>query len=253
MAIRFRMDSNADAFAQRLEHATKRRLPGDVAFALTKALVSVRDREVMSAYDGFFTKRNKNFPRIVHTVAAADFNFARQTGVAVGAIKRYDAPRPPGVTTSMAGQRVGKRPASTDFMEKHVRGGTKTARNKYGVAVPTEKNINRKKAGAKAGAPTPAFEPKNMLTKPKYFTVKSKRTGRELIVSRQSRKKRYPLKVYYSFKPFVKIKGGYNPEQAVALGMSRAFEPILRQKMLDTFLYLTRKSGADYKIVRKAP
>ena len=240
MSVKIKITTDMPEYAKRLESTIKNRIPAAMALALTDSLVDVRDRELLAAYKQFFETRNQAFPKVVHSVAASSIEHAKRTKIAVGSIQRYEAPRESG---TLPPRQTGRKPASTGFMERHVRGGTKSPKGGNNIAVPKEANISRRKGGAKAGAVNRSFEPKILLNKPGHFIVTSKKTGRRLIVKRASKRDRTKLKVFYSLRPFVTIKGGYNPQQAVMMGLSRAFEPAFGRRMRAAIDWLAEKRG----------
>lgn len=240
MSVKITIKTDMPQYADRLRSMIESRVPAAMALALTESLVDVRDRELLAAYKQFFTTRNQAFPKVVHSVAASSIEHAKRSKIAVGSIQRYEAARPVG---TLQPRQAGRKPASTEFMERHVRGGTKAAKGGRSIAVPKEDNISRRKSGPKAGAVNKASEPRNLLNKQDHFIITSKKTGRRLIVKRRSKRDRTKLKVFYSLRPFVNIKGGYDPQHAVMMGMARAFEPAFGRRMRAAIDWLAEKRG----------
>jgi hypothetical protein len=240
MSVKITIKTDMPEYAKKLQSMIESRVPAAMALALTDSLVDVRDHELMAAYKQFFTSRNQAFPKIVHSVAASSIEHAKRSKIAIGSIQRYEATRPVG---TLQPRQVGRRPASTEFMERHVRGGMKSPKGGRSIAVPQEANISRRKGGAKAGAVNKSYDPRNLLNKKDHFIITSKKTGRRLIVKRRSKRDRSKLKVFYSLRPFVNIKGGYDPERAVMVGMARAFEPAFGRRLRSAIQWLADKRG----------
>ena len=222
--MRMTLKTNAPELQKGLDELVNRQLPFAVSLATNMSIQRTRDEHLKHEYNKFFTMRNKAWFKQVHSIRNSKVSHVKRTGIAVAAIQRSSLPSPPGTS-----QKSLKRAAFSDFMEKHVNGGIKTPRGARNIAVPIERNITRKKGGAKAGAVNKSFQPKTVMGTGKGFVFE--KAGRKFLARRRGRGGKQ-TQVLFSLRKSVNIKGGYNPERAVRRGMNQFFQPMFRRALI---------------------
>ena len=225
-SMRVSIKANTKEMSDRLGDLVKSQMPFALARTVTKVATLTRDEQLFREYNTFFEMRNKPFFRTVHTVAPADLRFAKQTGVAVAAIQRQDAPRPVGTLPSRSGRTV-----RTEFMKDHAGGAVRSAR-KSKIAVPfTSANLPRKKGGRNAGAIVKSKTPGALLDN-RGFIVNTK-GGKTILFRRVGRGKQSKIEPMYHLRPNVTIKGGYNPLRAARVGVRKWFSPTFQRNFIN--------------------
>ena len=198
--------SDSAKLAARLEALVKKQATFAAAVAATKTAKDVRDQYVLPNYRRTFDVKNRAFEKVVHNVSAADARHAKKTGIAVAAIKRKDSPRIQG--TAKRAERSSRGPTDTSFMERHVKGGTKTPKGKH-LAIPiSDGSVRRRKGGPKAGAILKASQPKTIIDRGGFVLGKR---GKQFIARRRKRGKGKGLEIMYSLANQAQIPKRYNP------------------------------------------
>ena len=212
MSVSFTIEANTEQVRKQLEDLTRRQIPFAASLATTRTAVKLRDQEITREYRKTFETRNVGFIKSVHRVFGADVRSTRSTGVAVASIQPVDDPVPAGASQrGVKGNGTKKTIAGTQFMKRHVTGGIKKPKGKV-LAIPTPASgVTRRKGGIKAGSINKAYQPKSLLSKPRYFEGTSKKTGKGFIGKRTGGKRNSGIKVMYSYEPSVRIQRRYNP------------------------------------------
>lgn len=216
--------SNAPELQKGLDALVQKQMPFAVSLATNMSIQRTRDEHLRLEYRKFFTMRNKAWFNQVHSIRNSTAAHVRKTGIALAAIQRSELPSPAGTRKKQT-----KRAAYSKFMEKHVSGGAKTPENSRNIAVPIEKNVTRRKGGAKAGAVNKSFKPKTVMAANGYVFESG---GKKFLARRKGRKGNKQQQVLYTLKKSVYIKGGYNPERAVRRGMQQFFAPMMKRAMI---------------------
>jgi len=222
--MRVQIKSDSAEMEKKLEALVKKQTMFAASVALTRTATEVRDNYVLPKYRRTFDSKNKPFEKIVNHVSASDARYAKKTGVAVAAIKRRDGPMVRGTLNLRkyyaSKGKSGKGPSTTDFMKLHVSGGVKRPKGQK-LAVPLSgSKVTRRKAGAKAGAVTKTFEPKNIIESGKGFILGKKGSGKSYIARRMARG---GVQVLYSLQSSVKIAPVYDPTQVARRGAKARF------------------------------
>jgi hypothetical protein len=227
MSFSVKIEANTEQVRRQLENLTRKQIPFAASIATTRTAVKLRDQEITREYKKTFQTRNVGFIKSVHRVFGADVRSTRSTGVAVASIQPVDDPVPAGASQrGIKGNGTKKTIAGTQFMKRHVSGGIKAPKGKV-LTVPTPSSgITRRKGGMKAGSVNKSFQPKSLLSKPKYFQGTSKKTGKGFIGKRTGGKRNKGIKVMYSYEPSVRIQRRYNPLGAAqgAVGYHFSYE-----------------------------
>ena len=221
--MKVKIQSNAAEMHKKLDNLVRKQFSFAATRATTKTAVEVRNRYVLPEYRKQFAVRNKNFGRIVHTVKAADLKHTRRTGVAVAAIKRWDSPSVTG-TTKRNEPRIGKRPKSTEFMDRHVTGGQKTGTRGKKIAIPLTNSPITYGMGGKISK---SFQPEQVIKSGRGFVFKG-RGGKSFIGRMTSGE----LDVLYTLAQSTKIDKRYNPLPAARRGFAARFPRKFRESFI---------------------
>jgi len=222
--MRMSIKSNAPELQSRIDNLAKQQMPFATSLALNKSMKNARDIDLKMAYDRFFERKNKAWFQQVHQIRNSKVSHIKKTGIAVAAIQRSSLPSPPGTTVARA-----RRPAFSDFMERHVRGGAKTPVSSRSIAVPITANVKRRKGGAKAGAVVQSQKPKTIMNSGKGFVFEKQ--GQKFMAQKFGRGAKQ-TRVLYALKKSVNIKGGYNPEKAVKQGLRKYYNVNFKHAMV---------------------
>ena len=223
--MRVSIKANTKEMEAKLANLVQKQIPFALTKTVTKVATLTRDEQLYQEYNKFFEMRNKPFFRAVHSVAASQLRFTKQTGVAVASIQRQDAPRPVGTTRAGRGRK-----ANTSFMTKHASGGIKTAKGKL-IAIPlSTAKLPRKKGGRNAGAIVKGKQPKALL-QGRGFIVDTKK-GKKVLFRRVGRGKKSNIEAMYHLRPAATIQGGYNPMRAARIGVRKWFAPTFNRNMI---------------------
>ena len=218
------IEANTDQMRMKLKNLVDKQLLFAATRATTKTAVDVRNRYVLPEYNKSFTVRNKKFSKVVHSVAAADLKSTKRTGVAVAAIKRMDAPHVPGTTKRR--ERVGKAPASTEFMKRHLKGGIKIGRHGKKIAIPLS---NSPVSRTTSGKISKNFQPKTIVQSGRGFVFKGERGNKSFLGRQMGNGK---LQVLYTLAESTKIDKRYNPLPAAQRGVSARFPRKFRESFI---------------------
>jgi len=230
MTVSMSITSNSKEFEAKLKQLVTKQFLFATAVATTKTAVVVRNDYVAPEYKRTFKTRNIGFIKAVHRVHGANATFTKQTGVAIASIHPVDDAPVRG--TSAAGQRgegTKKTRAGTQFMKRHVSGGTKLPKRKM-IAIPKDgSGISRRKGGPQAGAVNGAWTPSKLLAKPDYFIKNKGSTA--LLMKRVGRGKK-KLKLMYIMKPSVNIRRVYNPLHVAQRGIDFHFPRLFKREFI---------------------
>lgn len=227
MSFSVKIEANTEQVRRQLENLTRKQIPFAASVATTRTAVKLRDQEITREYKKTFQTRNVGFIKSVHRVFGADVRSTRSTGVAVASIQPVDDPVPAGASQrGVKGNGTKKTIAGTQFMKRHVSGGTRVPLKKV-LAIPTPHVGGlRRKGGMRGGSINEAHKPKSLLAKPRHFQGTSKKTGKGFIARRMGGKRNPKIRVMYSYEPSVRIQRRYNPLGAAqgAVGYHFSYE-----------------------------
>lgn len=236
MAISLNIKTNCAQVEKQFRDLANSQVHFAVARAVTEAATLTRDGQLFQEYNKFFTVRNRQFYKLVHSVAAADISSTKRTGIAVAAIMPRDEPRPAGTTKG----RAAPKKLDTSFMKRHVRGGQKKMPSGKNVAMPLPRSPIKR---LKSGAISSAFKPRKIMQK-NGFVGTSKR-GNKIMYRRLARGKVQPM---YLLTPSVTIDGGYNPLRAVRKGLKRWFQPTFNKHFRRAVVSTIERRGLSTRL-----
>jgi len=219
--MRMNIKSNAPELQSKIDDLVKRQMPFALSLALNTSIQRVRDETLRHAYNRAFQPRNKAFFKQVHQIRNSAVGHVRKTGMAIASIQQSSLPAPAGTRKKST-----TRAAYTDFMVKHVRGGMKTPEGARNIAIPIEKNVTRRKGGAKAGAVNNSLRPKTVMGTNKGFIFES--NGKKYLGRRKGRDGK-DVQVLYSLRKTANIKRAYDPQRIVKRGMRQFFTPMYKR------------------------
>lgn len=231
MGVSLNIKTNCAQVERQFRDLANRQIHFATARAVTEAATLTRDGQLFQEYNKFFTVRNRQFYKLVHSVAAADISSTKRTGVAIAAIIPRDEPRPLGTTKG----RAAPKSLDTSFMKRHVRGGQKKMPSGKNVAMPLPRSPVRR---LKSGGISSAFKPRKIMQK-NGFIAKSKK-GNKIMYRRLARGKVQPM---YYLTPSVSITGGYNPLRAVRKGLKRWFKPTFNKHFRKAIISTIERKG----------
>lgn len=111
-------------------------------------------------------------------------------------------------------------PMEFEFLAEHVTGADRKGRSSHGRAVPIA--ITRAASGKIAKSQRPSA----LLKKKNVYAIKT-RGGKEIIIRREDKKERYPIKIMYGFTKNAKIKGDVAFETGVTNMFNSRYDMLL--------------------------
>lgn len=224
--------SNAKEFTGFVDQLVQKQVPFALSKALNVTAVEARDGDLHQEYRSTFEERNKAFFRQVHSIRPSSASQGKRLGRMVVAIQQSSEPNPPGTVEKLTsrqapGVRVkygnpnqpGKKRsvADTDFMKRHVSGGTRTPKGEYLTVPFSAAKIRRRKT---TGAIVPSLSPSTLL-KPGgkgFIPGKKGGAGKKVVFIRRGKKK---VEALYHLKKTTNISAKYKPFYAVKNGVNK--------------------------------
>ena len=231
MSVSLTISSNSKQFEAKLNEMVKKQFLFAAAVATTKTAVIVRNDYVAPEYKRKFNTRNIGFIKSVHRVHGANAGFTKRTGIAIASIHPVDDAPVAGTSASMRGEGSKRTRAGTQFMKRHVSGGTKAPKGRK-IAIPKDgSGVTRKKGGTRAGAVNTAWQPKQLLAKKDYFIRGKKGGGTSLLMKRVGRGKK-KLKLMYVLASSANIGRRYNPMHVAQRGVDFHFPRLFKREFV---------------------
>ena len=224
--------SNAKEFTGFVDQLVKKQVPFALSKALNVTAVEARNGDLHQEYRSTFEERNKAFFRQVHTIRPSSAKDGKRLGRMVVAVQQSSEPRPPGTVDRLTSRQapgvrvkysnthqpgIKRSVADTDFMRRHVSGGTKTPKGQFLTVPFSSANIRRRKT---TGAVVSSMAPSTLL-KPGgkgFIPGKKGGSGKKAVFIRRGKKK---VEALYALKKSVNIKPQYKPFYAFQSGVNK--------------------------------
>lgn len=244
--MKISIKANNKEFQAAVDRMVEKQIPFATSLALNNTLRLVRNDDLKREYRKTFAFRNKPFFQQVHTIRPSNVAHWKKAGMLVAAIQENRLKAPTGAATGRAkgfkapsntkfpkntGDRAltkGKS-AETAFMNKHVKGGRRSA-GEGGMKTLPYKGAPITRLSS-TGAVSRGMQPRVLLEQyragaknPKAFIIREKggkgNRGKPMFIARRVGKgENQEIQKLYHFRDDITNKAKYNPQTVVANGI----------------------------------